>query len=298
MDLSSLRMFVAVVEEGGITRAAERLGRVQSNVTTRIRQLEEDLRAELFLRQGKRLILAPAGRVLIDYARRILALAEEARNAVGDGVPRGLFRLGSMESTAAVRLPGPLAVFSQAYPAVKLEIRTGNPVQLSQAVLDGEVDAALIAEPFDSDRFDALPAFDEEPVIVTTDRDAPIDAPESLAATSLPGTALVFEQGCPHRRRLEDWYSARGQRPERIVEMGSYHAMLGCVLAGMGAALLPRSVLETFPEARRLRVHPLPDERYRLGTWLIWRKGIPTPNVRALADILEADRPQSSGVAP
>src|SRR3954454_3563687 len=101
MDLSGLRIFVAVVREGGITRAAERLHRVQSNVTTRIRQLEEDLGVALFIRDGKRLHLAPAGQILLDYADRLLALADEARCAVGDTKPRGTFRLGAMESTAA-----------------------------------------------------------------------------------------------------------------------------------------------------------------------------------------------------
>src|SRR5262244_2760304 len=111
MDLSDLLIFRAVVQAGGITRAAERLNRVQSNVTTRIRQLEQDLGVALFVRDGKRLRLAPAGHLLLDYADRLLLLADEARNAVQDTRPRGLFRLGAMESTAAVRLPGPLAAY-------------------------------------------------------------------------------------------------------------------------------------------------------------------------------------------
>src|SRR4030081_282738 len=90
MDLSDLLIFSAVVREGGVTRAAERLHRVQSNVTTRIRQLEEDLSVALFIREGKRLHLAPAGQVLLDYAERLLALADEARGAVQDARPRGV----------------------------------------------------------------------------------------------------------------------------------------------------------------------------------------------------------------
>jgi DNA-binding transcriptional LysR family regulator len=78
MDLSDLRIFSAVVRHGGVTRAAERLHRVQSNVTTRVRQLEDELNVRLFIREGKRLHLAPAGKVLLDYADRQLALAEEA----------------------------------------------------------------------------------------------------------------------------------------------------------------------------------------------------------------------------
>src|SRR5215813_6374965 len=105
MDLDDLHIFRAVVHAGGITRAAEKLNRVQSNVTTRVHQLEEELGVELFIRNGKKLHLSPAGKLLLDYADRLLDLADEAREAVHDAKPRGLLRLGSMESTASIRLP-------------------------------------------------------------------------------------------------------------------------------------------------------------------------------------------------
>ncbi len=281
MDLSDLRIFAAVVREGGVTKAAQHLHRVQSNVTTRIRQLESDLGVQLFIRAGKRLHLAPAGETLLGYADKLLSLAEEAEAAVHDSRPRGTFRLGAMESTAAVRLPGPLAEYSGRYPDVLLELRTGNPTQLSQALLAGEIDAALVAEPLQDERFECQIAFVEEAVIVTRGDFPPIDQ-----RGSTPKTIIVFENGCPHRRRLEAWYEDRNQLPERILELGSYHAMLGCVLAGMGAALLPKSVLETFPESTRLRVQALPGNDGVIQTLLIWRAGVDMPNVRALAEIL------------
>lgn len=284
MDLADLRIFSAVVREGGVTRAAERLHRVQSNISTRIRQLEAELGAPLFIREGKRLILAPAGQTLLDYADRILDLAEQAKAAVQDQTPRGIFRLGSMESTAAVRLPDPLTRFSTLYPTVELDLRTGNPTQLASAILAGEIDAALVAEPAAISQFDVLTAFVEELVIVTADSHPKIDDQNNT-----PRTILVFEHGCPHRRQLEAWYAGRNTAPERIVELGSYHAMLGCVVAGMGAALLPRSVLSTFPDVRRLRIHKLDEGENALKTLLIWPKGIAAPNVKALADILSSN---------
>src|SRR4051794_10966095 len=122
MDLSDLRIFTAVVREGGVTRAAEKLKRVQSNVTTRIRQVEEDLGADLFLGDGKRLHLAPAAKGLLGYAARLRARAEEARGAIRDPRPRGVFRLGAMESPAAVRLPKAINEYSRLYPEVTLEL--------------------------------------------------------------------------------------------------------------------------------------------------------------------------------
>jgi DNA-binding transcriptional LysR family regulator len=282
MDLSDLLIFSTVVHEGSVTRAAERLRRVQSNVTTRIRQLEEDLRVTLFIREGKRLHLAPAGQVLLGYAERLLALADEARGAVHDEQPRGTFRLGAMESTAAVRLPGLLSEYHRRHPAVVLELRTGNPVVLGSAILAGELDAALVAEPIADLPFERSFAFDEELVIV-----APANHPPIGRKGRLPRSVLVFEHGCPHRKRLEEWYASRHEMPERTIELASYHAILGCVVAGMGISLIPKSVLTTFPERKRLSVHSLPKKENCAQTVLIWRKGAGSANVRALAKILQ-----------
>ena len=286
MDLSDLRIFSAVVREGGVTRAAERLHRVQSNVTTRIRQLEEDLSVTLFIREGKRLHLAPAGQVLLDYADRLLALADEARGAVQDTRPRGTFRLGAMESTAAVRLPGLLSEYHRRHPGVVLELRTGNPQVLGSAILAGDLDAALVAEPIADAPFEKTFAFDEELVIVAAANHPPIGRQGSL-----PRTIIVFEHGCPHRKRLEEWYASCREMPERTIELASYHAMLGCVVAGMGIALIPKSVLTTFPERKRLSVHRLARAENCAQTVLIWRKGAGSANVRALEEILRGRSP-------
>jgi DNA-binding transcriptional LysR family regulator len=272
-----------------VTRAAERLHRVQSNVTTRIRQLEEDLAVPLFIREGKRLHLAPAGQVLLGYAERLLALADEARGAVQDAKPRGTFRLGAMESTAAVRLPGLLSEYHRRYPGVVLELRTGNPQILGSAILAGELDAALVAEPVADAPFEKTFAFDEELVIVAAANHPPIGKKGGL-----PRTIIVFEHGCPHRKRLEDWYASRREMPERTIELASYHAMLGCVVAGMGIALIPRSVLTTFPERKRLSIHLLARAENRAQTVLICRKGAGSANVKALQEILQGRKLGSS----
>lgn len=292
MDLSDLRIFRAVVREGGVTRAAERLHRVQSNITTRIRQLEENLGVPLFIRQGKRLHLAPAGEILVGYADRLLALADEAEAAVQESRPHGVLKLGAMESTAAVRLPGPLSAFHRAYPNVVIELRTGNPQVLAAAVLNGDIDAALVAEPIPDAPFDKVPVFDEKLIIISS-----IDQ-QSLTNPEGPAPAMVaFEHGCPHRKRLETWFENRSMVPSHTVELGSYHAMLSCVLVGMGIALMPDSVLSTFPDRDSLTVHALPPGEDHAETVLIWRKGGDSPKIRALRDIL-VERPPGLPVKP
>jgi DNA-binding transcriptional LysR family regulator len=296
MDLTDLQIFRSVVQAGGVTRAAEKLNRVQSNVTTRVRQLEADLGVQLFIREGKKLHLSPEGKLLLDYADRLLDLAQEAREALHDAKPRGLLRLGTMESTAAMRLPVPMNEYLRRYPDVTLELRTGNTTELARAMLAGELDAALLADPVADAPFEKVPIYDEELVIVATAGHPPIRSPRDAK----PQAVLAFEAGCSYRQRLEAWFAHHGEMPDRVVEIGSYHAMLGCAVAGMGISLLPRNVLTTFPDAKLLSVHALPKGLDRASTVLIWRKGTHSPKVRALKEVLIehsdlAKKPSSRG---
>jgi DNA-binding transcriptional LysR family regulator len=293
MELSDLHIFRSVVQAGGITRAAEKLHRVQSNVTTRVQQLEQELGVALFTRDGKRLHLSPAGKVLLDYADRLLDLAGEAREAVHDAKPRGLFRLGAMETTASTRLPGPLSDYMRRYPEVKLELHTGNTPVLATKVLVGELDAALVAEPVADAPFDKTPVFEEEAVIIAGAGHKPIKSPRDAD----PPTVLAFEPGCAYRQRLEEWFARKNDMPERIIEMSSYHAMFSCVVAGMGIAVVPRSVLKTFPELRHLSVHELPAGLNRAQIVLIRRKGAKSPKVGALLEILASPQPVENAPA-
>lgn len=278
MELSDLAVFRMVVETGGITKAAARLNRVQSNVTARMQKLEEDLGAELFTRHGRGLKLAPAGLVLLSFAERLLDLADEARDAVRGDLLTGTLRLGSMESTAAVRLPVPLAEFHRRFPAITLELKTGATLPLIGQVLRGDMDAALVAEPVEDPRLDSWPIYDEELMVVM-----PAGC-SALEGRSL--TLLTFMSGCSYRKSLEDWVMAQGAIPDRIVEMSSYHAMLGCVAAGMGIAMVPASLMETYPGRGSISQVPL---GLRVRTLLVWRKASPRARIEAMKQLLLAE---------
>jgi DNA-binding transcriptional LysR family regulator len=285
MELSDLRIFRTVVHRGGITPAAKQLNRVQSNITTRIQNLEEDLGVSLFVREGKRLRLSPAGQILLEYTEQILALAEQARYAVHETKPFGVFRLGTMESTAAARLPQPLCDYHERYPDVSIELQTGSPREQIALVLAGELDAALVAEPVSDERLNTLAIFEEELVLVGSTKHLSISSPHDVH----PRTALVFHPGCPHRTRLEGWFARAGAPIERVAELTSYHAMLGCAVAGMGIALMPSSVLKTYSERARLSVHLISDPDFNTArTLLVWRKGRQQPTVTHFAEVLLA----------
>lgn len=286
MDLAALTIFRAVVRENGVTRAAEKLNRVQSNVTMRIKQLEQQLGVELFARDGRRLVLTPAGRALLPYAERLLALADEARHAVREDRPRGRFALGAMESAAATRLPRVLAAYHQRWPEVELELSTGTTGALIHRVREFEIDAALVATPPDAsvltDAFDCVPVFEEELVMVTPRGHRAIHHANDVALSTL----VAFERGCAYRSYIERWYAEHDIRPARVLELGSYHAIVACVAAGAGVAVAPRSVLALLPGgAQEVAIHPLG----ALGivpTLLIWRRGHYSAALDALREAL------------
>lgn len=291
MDLASLEIFRAVVREGGVTRAAQQLHRVQSNVTTRIRQLEASLGVPLFVREGKRMVLTPAGQTLLTYADDILRLAAEARHAVQPSEPHGRLRIASMESTAASRLPALLATLYQRWPRVQLELVTMTTRQSIQALSNFEVDCAFIAETAANTRaaFTTLPAFSEELVLIAHRAHPPI----RHAADVQTPTMLAFEPGCAYRQLIDDWFEAGGVVPTRVLELGSYHAIIACAAAGIGVALVPRSVLELYTNAPEISMHALGNPG-RVDTLLAWHRDMAGPALQGLVQVLQAPHAESA----
>jgi DNA-binding transcriptional LysR family regulator len=278
MDLAELRIFKAVAEHGGITRAAARLHRVQSNVTTRVKQLEERVGAKLFHRQGRRLVLSAEGKVLLAYADRLLDLSAEAQAAVKGTTPHGVFRLGALESTAAARLPPLLARYHRAHPAVRLELVTGTSGALVDRVLREELEAAFVAEPFDPRNLERRHVFTEDLVLIAPKGHGRIAAPRDISER----TVLAFTTGCSYRRRLEAWLGRSSIVAERVMEYGSYHAIVACVAAGCGIAVVPRSVLRLATAEGQVSTHPLPQNVSRARTMLVWRSGHRSATLDAL----------------
>src|SRR5215472_11196477 len=218
IDLESLRIFHTVVEEGGVVRAAAKLNRVQSNVTTRIRQLEKHVGVRLFRREGRNIRLSTEGQKLLGYADRLLRLAEEAVSEMRTGKPRGVFRLGSLESTAGSRLPPILSRYHTLYPDVVVELATGTAGALVTRVMNFELEAAFVSEPFTAPGLDARPVFEERLVLVTPRAIRKVSGPADIGRSTLIG----FAQGCSYRRRIEEWLGSENVMPERIMEFASY----------------------------------------------------------------------------
>ncbi len=269
MDVSDLRVFETVARLGGMTAAATELHTVQSNVTTRVRILEDDVGMPLFERHSRGVRTTPAGERLLPYARRVRALVEEARRAARDeGDPGGTLTIGSLETTAAARLSPVLAEYAARYPAVDLVLRTGTTAELIRQVLARDVDGAFAAGPVDHPELDWQPVFREELMLATAR--SVHDIEDLAAADGLK--IVVLRAGCSYRQRLEDLLARRGLVDLRKLELGTIDAILGCVAAGLGVTLLPRATVEAAVKAGAIRAHALPPKDAQVETGFVRRR--------------------------
>lgn len=278
MDFAELEIFREVALHGSVTRAAQALGRAQSNVTMRVQQLEEELGTNLFVRGNKRMTLSPEGERFLGYAQRLLAVAEEARQALREDTPSGLLRIGSMESTAASRLPQALLTFHRNNTNVKLEVTTGTTSRLISELRAHNLDCALIAHiseksqrrkkwPADIPGIEGVHIVTEKLMLVS-----PIDFKLSGGSEELgagPRAVAAFGQGCTYRRCADVWIASHGGEARwSVLDMPSYHAILACVVAGEAIGLIPESVLALYRDPFPVRAMPY----MQVSTWLVRRE--------------------------
>jgi DNA-binding transcriptional LysR family regulator len=296
LDPISLQIFLQVAEEKSVTRAAARLGRAASSVTTRLQQLEKDLGSVLFSREGKRMTLTRQGKTFLSYARKLASLTAEARAALLGDDASEILRLGTMESTAASRLPPVLAQFSQTRPQVSIRLSLGATQDLVNAVISGDLDCALVARPSDQPDWvaslghtrplRATQIYREDLLLVLPPSHPPIEGPDDIAHVAL----AALEPGCTYRRAAERWL--RSSANVQTLEVGSYHSILAHVVAGAAIGVMPRSVLEILNWSADLAIHPLGV----VDTLLISRAGETSPPIDWLEAILLAA--PSTGPAP
>lgn len=253
MQLKSLRMFEAVCESGNFGSAAQQLHTVQSNVTAHIKKLEDEVGAQLLMRASP-VFPTPAGRTLLQYARQmlqshdqVLALLQSQQFAAGQ--VSGTLRIGSMETTAALRLPPLLAQLRKQHPDIDLELDAQPTAALLTELGSGRIDCAFINGAAPQSELQSWPVFREELVLVSGQ---PL---ERFPSTEDFGNAvfLAFRQGCSYRQRIELLMASKGVTAVRIMELGMLDTILGCVAAGMGYALLSRSLVEA--QQQRFGVH-------------------------------------------
>ncbi|MFS0838406.1 LysR family transcriptional regulator [Paenibacillus sp. 1P03SA] len=268
MESGDLKIFRTVAREGSITKAAQSLNYVQSNVTNRIRLLETELGTQLFYRSSKGMKLTAAGQNLLAYADKIVILLEEAvKSAQATDVPKGPLRLGSLETTAAIHLPQLLTRYHGLYPEVELSLITSDSHQLISKIKDYELDGAFVYGPVSHEELVCRPAFEEELVLISEPK-------ETDLAGLLKKPLLFFGSGCSHRDRVERLLAKEGVEARHMIEFGTLEAIIGGVSAGLGVSLLPRSSISRIVQAREVYLHPIPEEFREINVVFVYRKDL------------------------
>lgn len=289
MDAGDLRVFEAVARLGGMSRAAAELNTVQSNVTARVRALENEVGTPLFQRHARGVTPTAAGRRLLPYASRVRGLLDDARRAArDDGTPSGPLVVGSLETTAAMRLSPLLSAYAAAHPGVDLTLRTGTTCELVGHVLEHRLEGAFVCGPVQHPELQTEVVFREELVALTAPGVPDLDT----LARKGEVRVVVLRAGCSYRLRLEAMLARRGVVGPRLLEFGTLDAILACVGAGLGVTLLPLALAEGAWREGRVGVHSLPSEEAWVETVFVRRRDAYTSS--ALAAFLDLMRPAST----
>ena len=282
IDLRALEIFRTVAMEGSVSKASKKLNRVQSNVSTRVKQLERQLGKSLFLRRNRSFTLTPDGQLLLEYAERFLQLSLETKEAMEADKPGGVFRIGAMESTAAARLPNILTQYHELYPTVKIEMQTDTAAGLMRRLLSYDIEIAFVAEPVNAEPVNSLPVFEEKLILI-----APLSFPPIEQFAEISGKPVVaFEAGCAYRRYLEQWLLETGIVPGSVMAVSSYLAIIAIVSAGTGYAVIPQSVLDIVSVEGQFQYYPLPRKLSKIKTLLAWRSNYSSAKLDGLVKLL------------
>ena len=269
MDIGDLNFFLAVARAGGISRASKELLTVQSNISSRIRALEDELGVELFRRDARGVTLTNSGERLLPYAEQITQLVREVRQVVSDDRdPGGRLAIGSMETTAGSRLPGVLAAFGEECPRVDFTLATDTTDALTTQVIEHRLDGAFVCGPVRHPDLVSEQVFIEQLVLVSGVRVADLD---SVMTDGRRHRVLVLRAGCAYRARRERLFEQHGVPSPDVLEFGTLEGIRGCAAAGMGVTLLPLGVVTTSPLAAALKVHHLAPADSRAETLFIRR---------------------------
>jgi DNA-binding transcriptional LysR family regulator len=219
-----------VVDAGGFTRAGERVHRTQSTVSQQIRRLEEMVGQPLLHRTGKQVSLTEQGERLLSYARRILALEQEAREVVGKPASEGVLRLGIPEDFAVYRLTEMLSDFGRSRPGLRLDVRCGLSVNLRRSLERGELDLAMFKR--DAGEGGAIAVWPEHLHWITS-RAHPVDFDRD------PLPLAMSEPGCLYRRRMIHAAESAGRSWHVAYTSPNLPGIQAAVSVGLGVSILP-----------------------------------------------------------
>lgn len=261
MNLHQLRIFHTVARLGSFSRAAEELHISQPSVSIQVADLERSLEVDLFEQLGKRIYLTEAGRVLEEYARRILNLAEEAEAAVADvkGMHRGRLVIGASTTPGTYILPKIIGRYQERFPQITVTLEISNTRRIQERLLRNELDVGVVGWEINSHNLTVEP-FQEDELVLVVPPSHPLASEGMVSAKVLRDHRLVLrERGSGTREAFEAALREAGLTLTPSMELGSSEAIKEAVAAGVGIAILSRHAITGEVTAGRLATVPLVD---------------------------------------
>lgn len=260
MDMNLLKVFVSVANKKSISLASNELKCAQSNVTSRIKQLEKILGLELFYRVPKGVILTSSGERFYPQALEILHKMENAISSLNQDEQMTHLKVGSTECNAVVRISPFLIQLHKDFPKMQLELFTGTTKDILQLILDYKIDIAFISGEPKNDSLMVLKKYEEEIAILEPQEN------------NTPNVTLTFKEGCVYDEFLRDYYKQKEVHVEKSLTFGSLETILSCIKVGMGKSLLPTSIVKKMGYDKDIKITVLPKKEANIPTCLVCRK--------------------------
>ncbi|MEM8675447.1 MAG: LysR family transcriptional regulator [Cyanobacteria bacterium P01_G01_bin.67] len=277
MEFRHLKTFQTILETGSFLQAAEKLQYAQSTITLHIQQLEAELGVKVFLRQGKKIQLTPAGKALERHANFLLQRAALLHQEMIELVAgkTGHLRIGSIEPVASLRLPKLLVQFCRQHPKVRLTLETGVTQVISRGVAEGKLDLAICSPPTAKLGLNFSPLFYDSMALLIPQghrlSKLKMIEVEDLAAERL----ILTEVNCPYRQVFEQEITARGINPYCGLEIMSFKALKAMVASGLGIGVMPTDVLDPPPANTEMRNINNLNLKLPVGLALLSEKTVP-----------------------
>lgn len=268
MELSDLKIFIEVVLQGSITKAANRLGYVQSNITARIQLLEHEMSTKLFHRHPRGVSPTTAGKTLFGYAEKIVILVDEAKKNIQDApLPEGKLTVGIAQTISLAYHAAIVKHILDRYPSVNVSVVVKHSNDLIAAVANNLLDFALVTGPVHHLDLLEVPVAKEEVVLVSHAKEKINDLSELATHT-----VLLHESPCAFRKTLESFLTAAQINPPKILEYGTPESLLNGVLEGVGVSLLPFSAVKKYVDSGMLQAAPIKQAHKTLATVLVFQR--------------------------
>lgn len=242
MELRQLRAFVTIAETGTFTAGAQRVHVTQAAVSMQIRQLEEELGVQLFVRAPRRVLLTEAGEKLLDRARLILREHDTALMEMSElaGAKHGRLRIGTSSAmVSADSLPKLLRRLKEIYPQADVTVASNTSEKLAQQLLAGEIDVAFVSLPVEANGIQTE-LLDEDELVAIASPDHPLSKRRVVSAAMLAGERLILGlSGGNTRRLIQEFFSQAGVKPNVIMELSRQFAINKMVEQGLGVGIAP-----------------------------------------------------------